>query len=172
MAVNLPSTAPPTTPQKPLSRQPMLWAASAYGAGIVIGSYIWRAPLSWLVAGVAFSASGAYFLRRRPRAAFALALAALFVTGALMMQVRVPENQDSALAFADGRDVVITAHVIKEGNLLGKSPGDSQQRLDLETEQVTTSNGSCAVRFGIRVSFYGYEAKDESGESVTAPRYL
>jgi hypothetical protein len=118
----------------------MLWAASAYGAGIVIGSYIWRAPLSWLVAGVAFSASGAYFLRRRSRVAYALALAALFVTGALMMQVRAPENQDSALAFADGRDVVITAHVIKEGNLRDHGRGDSQQRLDLETEQINTSS--------------------------------
>jgi hypothetical protein len=28
-----------------------------------------------------------------------------------MMQVRPPENQNSPLAFADGRDVVVTAHV-------------------------------------------------------------
>ena len=109
----------------------MLWAASAYGAGIVTGSYIWRAPLYWLIAGVALSASGAYFLRRRSRAAYALALAALFVTGAPMIQVRASENQNSALAFADGRDVVITAHVIKEGNLRDHGRGDSQQWLDL-----------------------------------------
>jgi hypothetical protein len=51
--VNLLLTAPPTTPQKPPSRQPMLWAASVYAAGIVIGYYVWRAPVYWLVAGVA-----------------------------------------------------------------------------------------------------------------------
>ncbi len=74
----------------------MLWAASTYAAGIVTGFYVWRPPLWWLLAALVFCASGAYFLRRRARAAFALGLSALFVTGALMMQVRVPENQDSA----------------------------------------------------------------------------
>jgi competence protein ComEC len=165
--VNLPSTAPPTTPQKPLSRQPMLWAASAYGAGIVIGYYVWRPPLYWLVAGLAFSIAGAYFLRRRSRAAYALALAALFVTGALVIRVRAPENQVSPPGFADGRDLVITAHVIKEGNLRDHGRGDSQQRLDLETEQINTSNENFAVRFGIRASFYGYEARDESVRIVS-----
>jgi competence protein ComEC len=93
------------------------------------------------------------------------------------MQVRALENQDGALAFADGRDVAITAHVIKEGNLRDHGRGDSQQRLDLETEQINTSNENFAVRFGIRVSFYGYEARDEaaknvSEESATAPAHL
>jgi competence protein ComEC len=174
--VNLLLTAPPTTPQKPPSRQPMLWAA-VYAAGIVIGYYVWRAPVYWLVAGVCFLVSGAYFLRRRSTAADALALAALFVTGALMMQVRAPENQNSAIAFADGRDAVITAHVIKEGNLRDHGRGDSQQRLDVETEQINTSDENFAVRVGIRVSFYGYESRDEaaknvSEESATAPAHL
>ena len=73
-------------------------------------------------------------------AAFALGLSALFVTGALMMQVRLPENHGDAdvLAFADGRELIVTAHVIKEGNLREKTPGDIQQRLDLETEQIET----------------------------------
>jgi competence protein ComEC len=94
-----------------------------------------------------------------------------------MIQVRASENQNSALAFADGRDVVITAHVIKEGNLRDHGRGDSQQRSDLETEQINTSNENFAVRFGIRVSFYGYEARDErtnnvSEESATASTHL
>jgi hypothetical protein len=93
----------PTTPQKPLSGHPILWAAAGYGAGIIFGYYVWRPPIYWLAAGVAFSPSGAYFLRCRSKAAYyALALAALFVTGALMMQVRAPENQNSPFAFADG----------------------------------------------------------------------
>jgi hypothetical protein len=91
--------------------------------------------------------------------------------------VRAPENQNSAIAFADGRDVVITAHVIKEGNLRDHGRGDSQQRLDVETEQINTSDENFAVRFGIRVSFDGYESRDEaaknvSEESATAPAHL
>jgi hypothetical protein len=86
---------------------------------------------TWLAAGVAFAASGAYFLRRRSRAAYALALAALVVRRALMMQVRPPENQNRPLAFADGHDVMVTGHVTKEGNLRDHGRGDSQQWLDL-----------------------------------------
>jgi hypothetical protein len=111
----------------------MLWASLAYASGIVTGYYLWRPPLWWLVAAIVFSASEVYFLRRRPRAAFALVLLALFVTGALMMQVRVPEDHGSVgmLALADGRDLIVNAHVTKEGSPREKSPGDTQQRLDL-----------------------------------------
>jgi competence protein ComEC len=161
----------------------MLWAALAYAGGIVTGFYVWRPPLWWLVAAIVFSTSGAYFLRRRARAAFALGLSALIVTGALMMQVRAPENRGSAdvLAFADGRDVVVTAHVTKEGNLQDKSPRDAQQRLDLETEQIETKNETgnetVAIHSGLRVSIYGHEAKseevkNESEESVAMPMHL
>src|ERR1700733_4419174 len=131
---------PPTIPQKPLSRQPMLWAASAYSCGILTGVYVWRPAVWWLVGGIAFCASGVYFLRRRSYASFALALSALFVTGALMMQVRVPVNAGGTdvLAFADGREVIVTGHVLKEGNFREKTFGDAQQRVDLETEQITT----------------------------------
>ena len=120
----------------------MLWAALAYASGIVTGFYAWRPPLWWLVAAIVFSASGAYFLRRRALAAFALGLSALFVTAALTMQLRVPEkHQTDVLAFTDGRDLIVTAHVTKEGNLREKTPGDAQQRLDLETEQVVARDG-------------------------------
>ena len=84
------------------------------------------------------------------------------------MQVRVPENYDStdALTFADGRDVVVTAHVTKEGNLRDKSRGDTQQRLDLETEQIGTGSETLAIRSGLRVSFYHKQANDEGASSV------
>jgi len=157
----------------------MLWAALAYGGGIVTGVYVWRPTLWWLAATIVFSASAAYFLRRRARAAFALGLSALFVTGALMMQGRAPENYDNTgvLAFADGRDVIVTAHVTKEGNLQNKGPGDVQQRLDLETEQVETGKEIFAVRSGLRVGVYSHEVKNhetknDSEEFVAMPTHL
>ena len=172
----------PLTPEKPLSRQPMLWAALAYAGGIVTGFYLWRPPLWWLVAAVVFSASGTYLLRRRRRAAFLLGLSALFVTGALRMQTRLPENHGGdVLALADGRDVVVTAHVTKEGNLREEAPGNIHQRLDVETEQIEARNDSgseiVAVHSGLRVNFYGHTTKNEnqtnqSDEATASPMHL
>jgi competence protein ComEC len=130
------------------------------------------------VGGIAFCAAGTYFLRRRSYAAFALALSALFVTAALMMQVRVPPSGGAdILAFADGREVIVTGHVVKEGNLREKNSGDPQQRLDIETEQITTRTDTgtrtFAVHSGLRVTVYGYHAnnEDEQTESTSAPRH-
>jgi competence protein ComEC len=152
----------------------MLWAALSYSGGIVTGFYAWRPPLWWLIAAIVFFASAAYFLRRRARVAFVLGLSALVVTGALTMQVRAPENPGGGeiLAFADGRDLAVTAHVTKEGNLQNKGLGDAQQRLDLETEQVEIGNQNIAIRSGVRVSIYGHVAKNEedSSEEFVAPR--
>jgi competence protein ComEC len=157
----------------------MLWAALAYGGGIVTGFYVWRPPLWWLVAAVAFFWSAAYLRRQRARAAFALVLLALSVTGALVMQVQVPEESDgtNVLAFADGQDVVVTAHVIKEGNLHERTPGDSQQRLDIETEQIETASQIVAVQSGLRINIYGHEPRNEdvsneSQESAATPMRL
>ncbi len=140
----------------------MLWAALSYAGGIVTGFYVWRPPVWWLVAAFGFCASGAYFLRHRALAAFALGLSALFVTASLMMQVRVPQSHgQDILAFADGRDLIITAHVIKEGNLREKTPGDAQQRLDVETEQIDTESETLVIHSGLRVNIYGRHRKNE-----------
>jgi competence protein ComEC len=157
----------------------MLWAALAYATGIVTGFYVWRPPLWWLVAAIIFSGAGAYFLRRRAVAAFALGLSALFVTGALMMQVRAPENHGSAdiLTFADGRDLLVTAHVTKEGSVRDKTPTDAQQKLDLETEQIETASEIFTIHSGLRVSIYGHHKKNEdeaneSEEAAATPMHL
>jgi competence protein ComEC len=165
--VNPQSGAPSTVPAKPLSRQPMLWAAAAYSGGIVTGFYVWRPPLWWLIAAVVFSASAAYLLRSRAKIAFALGLAALFVTGAWMMQARTTDNQSATniLVFADGREVIITGRVVKEGILQEKSRGDAQQRLDLETEEIETGGETVPVRSGVRVSFYGHGTNEEEGNN-------
>jgi competence protein ComEC len=61
------------------TRQPMLWAALAYGAGIVCGAYAWRPPVWWMVAAAVFSLSALYFARRRWWLGFPLALGYVWV---------------------------------------------------------------------------------------------
>jgi competence protein ComEC len=152
----------------------MLWAALAYAGGIVTGVYAWRPPQWWLVAAILFNLIGVYFLRRRAHAAFALGLSTLFVTGALMMQMRAAENYGNAdvLAFADGRDLVITAHVTKEGNLREKTSGEAQQRVDLVSEQIETrgETGSqiFAIHSGLRIGIFGHEGNDEDAKDDSA----
>jgi hypothetical protein len=83
----------------------------------VFGHYAWRPPLWWLVAWLVFALSAAYLLHQRSTAAFALATATLFILGALVVELSPPSNlgDPSIYQFTDGRDLLITAHVIAEG---------------------------------------------------------
>jgi len=125
-------------------RQPLLWAALAFAAGITAGLYAWRPPLWWLVAWVVFAASSAYFLRRRGHAAFALGLAGSFILGAFIIQVHDPRNlaDPGFLRLANGSEVVVTAHVTKEGPPQEGVSMSVRQRLDVETEQIEKGNES------------------------------
>jgi ComEC/Rec2-related protein len=82
---------------------------------------------------------GAYWLRRRGRAAFIVGLGALFFSGALLVQVRSSDDTDNSgwTRFADGTEVMLTAHVTKERALQDEGPGGVRQRIEVETEQIT-----------------------------------
>lgn len=145
----------------------MIWAALAFAIGIVVGEYAWRPPMWWLVAFLSALGFAGYFLRRRPWAAFLLGLTALTVAGALNVQSRSPRNSGAQeiLAFAQGRDeVVVTAHVIKEGTLQASGFGGVRQVVDVETESISRDGITSAVRAGVRVGFYGKEAVSEYDE--------
>ncbi len=102
--------------------------------------------------------------------AFALGLSALFAAGAVTIQLRAPSDRNSldVLSVADGRDVLVTAHVTREGNLRQKGVGDTQQRLDLETERIASGVETWDIHCGLRVTFYGKEVKTESEEESSA----
>ena len=80
--------------------------------------------------------------------------------------MRAPRDPGSLglLEFTDGQEVLVTAHVSAEGPLRAEGSGDVRQRLDVETEQVTTGNHTFEVHSGLRVSFYGKRGKNESEE--------
>ena len=132
-----------------------------------MGAYAWRPPLWWVLATLGFLAAGAYYVSRRVWLAFALGLGALFFTGALAIQastVRGPSD-DGALAFADGKEVIVTAHVTHEGEIRSAGFGGTRQSVDVETEELTNGDTRLAVRAGLRLGIYAKESDQEYDES-------
>jgi competence protein ComEC len=152
-------------------RQPLLWAALAYGTGIVAGAYAWRPPLWWVVAALGFLAAGIYFARRRMWFAFALALGALFFLGALAIQLSKSQGalDNGILTFADGEEVLVTGHVMHEGEIREAGFGGWRQSVDVETEELTRGASTVTVRDGVRVSVYAKESAQEYDERGGVP---
>src|SRR5579872_5834694 len=149
------ATPPPAKPPRPPTRQPLLWLAIAYSAGLIIGTAFWRPPVWWLIAIAVFSASAIFFLRRRPIVALSLALSVSFFLGAFTIQATTPiDSPHLPPSVVDGDEDIITAHVIREGRLQNKGRGEVVQKLDLETEQIASEQETLNLRLGIRATFY------------------
>jgi competence protein ComEC len=157
---------PPTFAFRP-QRQPIFWAALAYALGIIAGHYH-RRPASWEIAAcAAFVSAAIYFLPRRIWFAGSLALGALFLAGALHLQLRGASTQldNSIQPFTDGREVRIVAHVTRDGRMREGSFGDLRQSADVEAESVTTETGEpFPVHSGIRLSIYSPRASPRASE--------
>jgi competence protein ComEC len=146
-------------------RQPLLWAALAFAGGIFTGVHMWRPPMWWIVSAASFISFAILLLRRRGCAAKVVGLCAVFAGGALAVQLRSPGDVGGldGLQFADGREVTVTAHIVREGALIEEGGGEVRQQVDLETEQITLPNETVEVVSGLRVSLYGKrsEARDQ-----------
>ncbi len=158
------------------SRQPVLWAALAYSSGITAGTYLWRPPILWIAAAIAFLAAGFYFLKKRTWLAATLALMAFFLAGALHIQLRGAANlPDTSLQpFTDGQQVDVTAHVTHDGKFRESGPDETRQTVDLQTEQIVTADGSkIPAHSGVRLGIYSSRSARSwlSGESP-APRFF
>lgn len=152
-------------------RQPLLWAALSFAAGIATGVHAWRPPLWWVAAWIVFALSGAYLFRRRGPPAYILGLGALFFLGALMVQVSAPDDAGSGLLrFADGSEVIVTAHVTKGGTPQADTPGSVRQRLEVETEQVASGNQNFVIASGLRINVYQPPLKNDSGPETSTTR--
>lgn len=140
----------------PSPRQPLFYAAIAFSAGILLATRMWRPVTWWLVALLVFAAAAAYFARRRPHFAAVLSFAALVVAGAFLVQVRSSGTSPGIeiLKYADGRELVVTAHVRGEGLLRSDGFGGTRQAVEFETEEVADESGSARVTSGIRVNLY------------------
>jgi competence protein ComEC len=170
----------------------MLWAALAYSAGIIAGVYLWRPALWWIVAATAFIAAAEYFAQRRAPLGWAIALAALFFSGALHIQLRAasPRLDTSIQPYADRQELQITAHVTRDGRLQQGGFNEIKQTLDVEVEEVATQNVETeniqpedaetepvdsptrkpqAVHSGIRLSIYSPRPSDAAPEEISEP---
>jgi competence protein ComEC len=155
-----PSPSPPGFQLKP-ARQPLFWAAIAFATGIIAGTCLWRPLLWWLVAAIAFLAAGLYFVRKRKWLGATLALGAFFLAGAFHIQLQGPATPlDTSLQpFCDGRQVVMTSRVTREGKLSAEGSNEIKQGLDIETEELVTENGNhIPLRSGVRLALYSARA--------------
>jgi competence protein ComEC len=137
------------------ARQPLLWAAFAACAGILAGHYLWRPATWWLATGIGFLAFALFLRRQRSHSAYRLALAGIFLLEALAISVRCTRPELDILPLADGEEAIVTAHVIREGSPRQKGRVDVQQRMDVETEDISTAERSMPTHCGIRATFYG-----------------
>ena len=141
-------------------RQPLFWAAVAFSLGLWVGVRAWRPPLWWVIAVAVFVFAASWFLRKRAWLAKALSLGAWVLLGALLIQVRGQRpdepSQDGArlFALADGRPVVLTARVLREGYARAEGPRSIRESIDVETEEIASAGERWPVRAGVRLSIY------------------
>jgi len=137
----------------------MLWAAIFYSMGIVAGAQTLASrfynPAAWLC--VAAFALAAAMLPTRIAVKRTLVLSAFFLAGAIHIQLRGPSSlRDRTLdSIADGQEIEITAHVIRESPLRPTGPRELSQRLDVATEELVAPDGRhFTPRSGVRLGVY------------------
>ena len=155
------------------TRQPLFWAALVFSAGVWIGVRAWRPPLWWVIAVMAFVLAAFWYRTRRAWAARLLSLASWLLLGAFLVQIRSPRAGDPQLpALADGREVTLTGHVIREGYARATGLRSARESIDLETEQIESAGETHVVRAGVRLMLYERQNKRGMGETPGVPPEL
>ncbi|MFI5114447.1 MAG: ComEC/Rec2 family competence protein, partial [Terriglobales bacterium] len=170
------------------ARQPLLWGALAFSLGLWMGARAWRPPSWWVAAVVAFVLAALWFLTKRTWVAKGLSLGTWVLLGAFLIQVRSPGASDPRLfALADGRDVTLIGHVMREGYVRSAGSRSTRESIDVETEDIESAAGSGPahsnpvqndlvhsnpigsnpIRVGVRLTIY--EPSENSGSGVRRP---
>jgi len=134
-------------------RQPLFWAALAFSAGLWVGVRAWRPPSWWVIAVLVFVLAAWWFVARRAWMAKSLSLGTWILLGAFLIQVRGGQaGNPQMLALADGREVTLTGHVIREGYARAAGPRAIRESIDVEAEEIESEGESRPVRVGVRLT--------------------
>ena len=125
------------------ARQPLLWAAAAHAAGIVIGVYAWRPAVWWIGAAMIFAAAAAYF-------AGGVAVwdgfcaGNVLLAGALHVQMKDSSpNLDRAFShMPTGRKFRSSATSCAMDDFSRAASVKTRQTFDIEAEEIHTQMGS------------------------------
>ncbi len=137
-------------------RQPLFWAALVFSLGLWTGVRAWRPPSWWVIAIVASVFAASWFLRKQAWLAKGFSLGTWFLLGAFLIQIRgqPPQGDPRIPPLADGREVTLTAHVIREGYVRAAGPQSIRESIDVETEEITSQGENWPVQAGVRLSIY------------------
>jgi competence protein ComEC len=121
-----------------------------------------------MIAAVVLGSSGMFLLRDRVGAAFGIVLGVMFVTGALLIQLRPPNEAGKAqiLPFAEGNEVIVSGHVTKEGTLQKKDFGEDVQKVDIETEQIVADGTTSQIQSGLRITISCKQVESATAASL------
>jgi competence protein ComEC len=149
---------------------PLLWAALAFAAGIVLARVLWRGPLLWIAAMIVFSAAALFWSNRRARLAFAAALCALSAAGGFTFAARATDAPHPDLSHLDGRSVTLIVHVTRESSLRPSPSGaEASSVFDAEAESLQPETGPLRpLRAGLRVTLYSREPSEEEDDEALA----
>src|SRR5258708_8307213 len=151
--------------------QALLWAVMAFSLGLWAGVRAGGPPSWWVVAVMAFVFAASWFLPKRAWLAKALSLSAWFLLGAFLIQVRghqterFPRDDARIFALADGREVTLTARVIREGYAQAAEPRSIRESIDVETEEIASQRERWPVRAGVRLTIYEKVANSRTVEA-------
>jgi hypothetical protein len=154
--------------------QPLFWAALAFSLGLWIGVRAWRPPSWWVIAVMTFVVAAAWFLPKRAWMAKTLSFGVWFLLGAFLIQARSQApgeiRQDDAriLALADGRPVIMTARVTREGYAQAAGSRSIRETIDVETEEIASEGKTLPLRAGVRLSIYEKVEADRAIGSSSA----
>lgn len=109
--------------------------------------------------------SAGYLRARRIRTAFAIALMGLFALGNVSIQVRRLVSS-SGIAFPENEEVLVTGHITREGDLRARGAAETQQKVDVETEEIAGADAVLNAHVGIRLTIY---SKSGSQGYTTTP---
>jgi competence protein ComEC len=145
---------PPSTSAFRLA--PVAAAALAFSSGIVFTSFGWRPP--WLLLAALFTCAAAtiVFLMRRPAIAYTLSLVAIAILGGfvLLASESLPPGDSSLANLANGSEITLTGHVVRDGVWRESPFGGREQSLDFEIELVERGDSPQTLTGAARLNIF------------------